>query len=347
MLALFMCLSLLGGCAENEKDAAVSFEDGGSLSVNFMYLLTSIQKAMYAGVVEQSGGDWNAVVDEKTNTTFSDLLYNVTLKSAQSSLICEYLHDTVYGLALTDEQKKSVDTQIAALTGEAGSKDKLKEQLSTYSADIKTLRRYLELTLKQGNLYNYFYGEGGKHEISDQTVQAYFKDNYHIVTHIYFNLSTKAKEDGTLISLTDEEKAEKRALAETVYNRILAGEDFDTLKAEFSEDTYESEYYPNGFFVTSDTAFPSEFTAAALEMKVGEYRLTESGGTGREGLHILYKLPMDESLYSSDNNVYLTIKNLLVSEDFESRIAGYADKISINDEQMSLLNVEVVPAYAY
>ena len=40
-----------------------------------------------------------------------------------------------------------------------------------------------------------------------------------------------------------EEIAAKRLLAEEVYNRILAGEDFYTLKAEYSEDSYESEYY--------------------------------------------------------------------------------------------------------
>ena len=346
LLVPVLCLCMLSGCGNSGANAAMSLEGGGSLTVNFMYFLTAIQKSMYASVVEAGGGDWNYVVDAERGTTLADLLYDVTLKSAESSLICEYLHDKVYNLTLTEEQKQSVDKQITTLTQNAGSKQALEEQLSQYSADITTLRRYLEISLKQGNLYNYFYGENGIYAVPEETIRDYFKENYCIVTHIYFNLSTKAKEDGTLVSLTEEEKEAKRMLGEEVYNRILAGEDFYTLKEMYSEDAYESEYYPNGFFVTSDTTFPTEFTTAALDMAVGEYRMTESTGSG-SGLHILYKLPINEELYNSDSTVYLTIRSQLVAADFEQRLAEYADRIHINEEQMSLLNVSVVPAYVY
>ena len=346
VLAL-LCVVTLFGCADSSKNTAISLEDGGKVSINFMYLLTAIQKSMYADVASSVGGDWNTVVNAEKGTTLSDVLYDVTVKAAKSSLICEYLHDKVYKLTLTDEQKQSVDKQIAALAEKAGSQNALENELSKYTADVATMRRYLELSVKQANLYNYFYGQNGIFAISEDEIKADFKENYHIVTHIYFNLSTKAKEDGTTVSLTDEEIAAKRLLADEVYNRILAGEDFYTLKAAYSEDSYESEYYPHGFFVTNDTTFPTEFTTSAIEMKVGEYRLTETGGSGAQGLHILYKLPMDESLYNTDQTVYNNIKSKKITADFDKRLAEYTDKLSVNDEQMALLNVAVVPEYTY
>ena len=347
VLTLALCLMTFAGCAGDAKNAAVSMENGGSVSVSFMYLLASIQKNMYADVAAANGGNWDMVVNEEKGTTLSDLLYEVTVKAARSSLICEYLHDKVCKLVLTDEQKQAIDKQMTALAEKAGSQKALEDELSKYSADTKTMRRYLELTVKQANLYNYFYGENGIYAIDESAIKADFKENYHIVTHIYFNLASKVKEDGTLVSLSEEEIAAKRALAEEVYNRILAGEDFYTLKAEYSEDSYESEYYPNGFFVTNDTTFPTEFTSAAIEMNVGEYRLTETGGSGTPGLHILYKLPMDENLYNSDKTVYNNIKSKLISADFDKRLAEYADKVSVNEEKMALLNVAIVPEYTY
>ncbi len=344
-VAFALCIGL-AGCGGDTTPSALYMQEGGAVTVNFMYLLTAIQKAMYASVAEANDGDWDTIVNAEKGTTLADLLSDVTLRAAKSSLICEYLHDKVYGLKLTDEQKKTIDDQMTSLASKAGSKKALEEQLSAYSADSKTMRRYLELTVKQTALYNYFYGNNGIFAISENAVKDYFKNNYHIVTHIYFDLSPKLKEDGTTVSLTDEEVAAKRAIAEEVYNRILAGEDFYTLKAEYSEDAYESEYYPNGFFVTGDTTFPTEFTAAAMEMEVGEYRLTESGSSSK-GIHILYKLPMDETLYNTNSSVYASIQSQLISADFDTRLGEYLDKVQVNEEEMAKVNIRIVPEYAY
>lgn len=342
ILALVMCIGMLCSCTSDKKNTAMSIKDGGKLSINFMYLLTALQKSMYSEVIASYGADWNTVVDEETGETFSDLVYEQVIKSAESSLICEYLHDKVYGLTLTDTQKQSIDAQISSLSETAGSKQNLEAQLSSYSADIATLKRYLEISLKQNNLYNLFYDTDGIYAVSEDSAKKYFEDNYSIVTHIYFNTSSKVKEDGTLVSMPEEEQAQKRQLAENVYSSILAGEDFYALKDRYSEDAYESTYYPNGFFVTGDTSFPTEFTVAALEMKVGEYRMVETSGTG---IHIMYKLPMNPALYNTDETVYNTIMSMLISEDFDLRLAEYAQNIEVNDEQMALLNIEIIPEY--
>ena len=346
LCAALMCISVLVSCSGGTKNAAMSVKDSGSVSINFLYLLTSIHKSMYSELVNAYGGDWDYEVSAEKGTTFSDMIYDMTVRSARSSLICEYLHDKVYSLPISDEQKKNIDGQIDSLVAKYGSKQKLEEALSVYSADISSLRRYLELSVKQADLYTCFYRDDGECPIPQSEIRDYFKDNYSIVTHIYFNIGSKQKEDGTYVSFTEDEIARIREKATDIYNRILAGEDFYELRTDYSEDVYEEYYYPNGFFVTNDTTFPTEFTKAALDMKVGEYRMVESSGSGGRGIHIMYRLPMDADLYNTDANVYNTIKNLLEADDFEGRIAEYADLVTENQDIIAQLNVRVVPEYA-
>lgn len=342
ILALVMCIGICCSCASDDKNTAMSIKDGGKLSVNFMYLLTAFQKSMYSQVVNSYENGWDTVIDSKTGTTFNDFIKEQVRISAESSLICEYLHDKVYGLTLSDTQKQSIDNQIAKYTASAGSKQNLEEQLSAYSADIATLKRYLEISLKQNNIYNLFYDSDGIYAIPEETVKKYFEDNYAIVTHIFFNIASKTKDDGTLVSMTEQEREAKRQLAESVYSGILAGEDFYALKERLDEDAYGRMYYPNGFFVTADGSFPAEFTSAALEMKVGEYRMVETAGSG---IHIMYKLPMNAELYNTDEDVYNSVMSMLIGDDFNARLEEYAEKIVTNEEQFELLNPQVVPEY--
>lgn len=342
ILALVMCVGICCSCVSDEKNTAMSIKGGGKLSVNFMYLLTAFQKSMYSQVVNSYENGWNTVIDSKTGATFNDFIKEQVIISAESSLICEYLHDKVYGLTLTDTQKQSIDNQIAKYTEEAGSKQKLEEQLSAYSADIATLKRYFEISLKQNNIYNLFYDADGIYAIPEDVVKKYFEERYAIVTHIFFNIASKTKEDGTLVSMTEEERDAKRQTAESVYSGILAGEDFYALKERLDEDAYGTVYYPDGFFVTADGSFPAEFTSAALEMKVGEYRMIETAGNG---IHIMHKLPMNAELYNSNETVYNSIMSTLITNDFNLKLEEYADRIETNVEQFELLNPQVVPEY--
>lgn len=226
VLAIVMCAGVLCSCSNTDKDTAMSIDGGGNLSVNFMYLLTAFQNTMWNVT---SYEDFDIVINEQTGATVNDFLKEQVKKSAESSLICEYIHDKVYGLSLSDAQKQAIDTQIEKYISTAGSKQRLEEQLSAYSANIATLKRYFEISLKQNNIYNLFYDTEGIYAIPEETVKKYFEDNYAIVTHIFFNTAFKVKEDGTYVTLTEEEIEIKKQVAQNAYSNILAGEDFYAL----------------------------------------------------------------------------------------------------------------------
>lgn len=335
ILAVVMCAGILCSCSNTDKDTAMSMDGGGKLSLNFMYLLTAFQNTMWNVT---SYENFDIVIDAQTGATVNDFIKEQVKKSAENSLICEYLHDKVYGLTLTDAQKQGVDNQMAKYISQAGSKQQFEEQLSAYSANIASLKRYFEISLKQNNIYNLFYDTDGMYAIPEETVKKYFEDKYAVVTHIFFNTAFKSKEDGTLVSLTDEEIDVKTRVAQNVYSNILAGEDFYALRDYYTEDYT----YPDGMFVTNDGEYPEMFTKAALEMRVGEYRMVETEGAG---IHIMYKLPMKAELYNTNETVYNNIMSTLIAKDFDARLAEYKAGINVNEEKMALINPRIVPAF--
>lgn len=346
MSAGLLLVAALVSCADERKTAAYYIDKSGSVSVNLLYLIAADQKQLYKGIVDTyGGGDWNSVAVEKNGTTYTDIVSEVAKNAAGNSLICEYLHDHVYHLTLSDETEQAVDDRIASLSKVYGGDKALAEKLSSYNADIASLRRYQLLAAKQSALYAYLYGENGTVDLEDD-VKTYFEENYAIVTHIYFNIGYKEKDDGTTVSLTDEEIAAKRALADEVYARLLAGEDFNTLKEAYSEDAYESVYYPNGFFVTGDTVFPTEFTQASLAMRVGEFRMTESSGASGNGIHILYRLPMKPELYNSDATVYANIRGIVVADRAQKLMDEYRGLVTENPDVLASFDASYVPELA-
>jgi len=322
-------------------------EDGkslGSVDKSFMYFWISIQKSMYSSVADSYENGWDQVVDEQNGTTLNDLLMTESTESAKKLLAIEYLHDDVYDIGLADEQKDSIDSQVDKLAENYGSREALENKLSEFGASIETLRRYYELRLKQSDLFSYFYDENGKFVVSEDAKKAYFSEKYSIVNHIFFNTAGTQKEDGTTVSLPDEQKAQKKQTSEEVYSMIKNGlGDFDALKTQYDEDTYATQYYPYGFFVTNDSSFPTEFTTAAMNLAVGEITYVETPGTG---YHILKKLPMDQNLYSVYGNVYESISTNLETDDFNARIAEYTANVTQDDAIMGEFDPALIPVFA-
>lgn len=353
ILSLVMCTGVFFSCSDSKKEVAFKAKGGGEASINLVYLMTAMYKSMYSSIVDGYGYSWDEPVSEN-GTTYSELLMSEVITTVQDFLVCEYLHDEVYGLSLTKEQKRSAEKQIDKYVDYCGSEEKLNDALSEYSADKETLERYAELSLKHNNLYKHFYGDDGIYRISEEDAKQYFADNYAVVTHIYFSTSPVEKADGSKVSMSAEEVAAKRETAQLVYNSLTAGEDFYALKAQYTEDLAEEQYYPNGFLVTNDSSFPTDFTLAALEMNEGEYRLVESSS----GIHVMYKLPMNAELYNTDENIYSSIMSRLISADFTSRLDSYiynddgtlsTEVLEITSEQMEKvksINVANIKAYS-
>lgn len=346
IVSVVLCVSvllLMCACSKDDGSAVISYKSGTktvcSLDSSFMYFWISVQKSVYTTVAAAYENGWEQVVDEQNGTTLCDLLMTESEESAKKLLVIEYLHDHVYKLKLSDEQKDSVSSRIESLVSRYGSENALNTKLSQFGADKNTLSRYYELMMKQNNLYDCFYGENGKFPVSEEDKKQYFKDNYSVADHIFFNTDASGQTDTDSETLAQT----KREVAESVYDRIKnAGEDFNTLKAQYNEDSFAQNYYPYGFFVTNDSTFPAEFTSAVMTMNVGDVTMVETPGTG---IHIIRKLAMDENLYNAYDSVLQNITDALCAENFAQRIGEYTDNAVVNRAAVDSYDPMLIPEF--
>jgi len=164
-------------------------------------------------------------------------------------------------------------------------------------------------------------------------------------SHILFRTSSD-----TGAALSDEEKAAKKAKAEDTLNRIKAGEDFETLAKELSEDTGTKD---NGgkYTVYMDSKTEENYANAAKSMNVGDVVLVESSF----GYHVIKLNNIDENgraKNAEDREDYVnekinnisTEKNIKTNEEnlkkAVEKITGKSSSDNNDSEDSSSLNDE-------
>ena len=131
-------------------------------------------------------------------------------------------------------------------------------------------------------LNEYYYGENGANVPSDEELRQYFADNYIAAKHIL--ISTVDSTTGETIRTDAEAKAE----AQKILDRINAGEDYDALMNEYSEDPGLSGN-PDGYIFT-DGDMVTEFYDGAKALAEDEVSgLVKSS----YGYHIIKRVPLD------------------------------------------------------
>ncbi len=140
-----------------------------------------------------------------------------------------------YGLLLTDDESVTLDRQNAEFVAAFGDSDYFREALDQYYMTEYYFQYQSELELLYQRLEAY-YMENGQILTSDEDIRAMLDtDAYVRCKHILI------KND------IGESAEENRALAEQLLDRIHAGEDFDTLMTEYTEDPgIQSE--PGGYY---------------------------------------------------------------------------------------------------
>ncbi len=347
VLAAAMLVFALACCTKIPENAIVCKDaDGkvaGGVDTKLYSLLTAVVN-FQLGADSLSKDMWDMQYQEGNDTTVRQIVIAQTKAYAKGLLQAEYLCDVTYKIGLSDEQKDSVDKYISAIATSYGSEKALESYLSTFGADTQTLRRYMELVLKQNTLYESFYTEGGiRHGIIDAQKPAYFSEHFEIADHILIKYSGPLKDDGTEIPISDEEKEAKRQAAKALYNEIVNGvRDFDSALEAYNDDTYKFGY-PFGYFVPDTfywTGISTDVQDAVNEMKVGEIRFIDT----EDGAYIVRKNEMDEKLFASNGNFETYIESTLAQEDF-LEICENSVTVEENGDVISQFNPALIPSF--
>ena len=210
---------------------------------------------------------WDAIVENKTA---KDYVIDKAYENCAWVIVMEK-KAAEYGIELTDEDKASMETTYS----NNGGKLELEENLNAMGVSFSTYERIVKAGLIQTHLKELLFGSESKDAISEDAKKAEYDENYRRVKHILFktnDLKDDTDEDGNVTKSVDEKKAEIKATYEAVLKRAQAGEDFEALIEEYSDDSMDKDkgyIFKKGDMVTA-------FEEAAWDLAVGEIATCES-----------------------------------------------------------------------
>ena len=186
------------------------------------------------------------------------------------------------GLELSYSNQKELSTLRKDTIDQAGGYDGYLQKIAQLGFNDQTYMNFLYITQCYSALNEYYYGSDGIDKPTDEELMEHFRDNYISAKHILI-LTVDPSTGETL--RTDEEA---RALAQSILDRINAGEDFDAMMNEYSEDG-GLEGNPDGYiFTEGDMVTP--FYEGAKALAEGEVSdLVKSD----YGYHIIQRTALD------------------------------------------------------
>lgn len=216
LLALCLAVGSLAGCASGQDTAVAATYDGGELpaGVYLYYLVSAYTRSVYQ--VE------NPYDDPLGQTVDGVDASEWIVSEAQTSLRRYAAVEKKFsesGLALDETVLASAENSLASFWENYG--DMMQEcGISRESAE-KIYLNSAKSSLLQASLY----GEGGEFAVAEDTIQAYYSENYRRVLVLPMPLT----------GVDEDETALRRELTDTYYDRAVNGEAIsDLLKEEYT-----------------------------------------------------------------------------------------------------------------
>lgn len=311
----------------------------------------------------------SSVLDEETGMTYADAVWESLVLNAKRMVIVNHLLKQ-YNLKLTDESAVStIEGYIEQDMEDYGDGNEYGLNLfyADYGVDIDMVRDYYLNNASLSVLRDYLYGDNGIQKIAADAVREsfdeqyykvdvdlfqllyrhrqhhaqnargrdreaiaeYFKENYVKVRHILFKTI-----DDSRNPLPDDQIAVKKAEAQELYDRIVAGETTFDDNYSKSEDG-GSTTYPDGYVFTYDEMV-EEFEEAAFEMEVGEYRLVETSN----GWHIMCKEELEDddiegTSISGSTKIETACKTALTKKLIGEQAAAFYEQIKSGEAEFA------------
>jgi len=311
ILMLVFCM-LLASCTAGKTVATV-----GNTKITtgeFEFYLSSIKNQL-SGTELTTEEDWQT--QEIEGKKAIDVAKQRALDIAISNVeYCEASKKA--GINLTQDEKKQVEQMKNRVIESYGGKEKYKTFLKENNITDKFIELMCESTVYYSKLEKMVEEES---PITEEEEQKYFDNNketveteYRKAKHILF----LTQDMNTKESFSEEKQNEVKALADSVLKRINAGEDFDSLMREYTEDP-GLETNPEGY-VFGSGEMVAEFEQATDSIGFGEIIMCKSN----YGYHIIKRLPI------SFDDVKEKIKKQVIEEKVKNQIKDWEKEYNIS-----------------
>lgn len=339
IFALILVLILsLSSCSSVKSETVFAYGDAVMNENLYFYELAMMKTQLlqeYSGATTDVPALWASEIGE--NVTFDDYAYaQCQMNIATVLFFADYAMQN--GGALTNEDKKTIDTAIDDIISEMGSKAAVNKYLEAYTINLDMYKDYLELYALYNKGITLAYSENGEYAIDRADMEEYFRNNFVTVKHIAIGTEyAGTDEDGNFVYYTEEEKKEKREIIDSITDALAKGEDFDKFYS-LSEDK-SSETYPDGYTITKgvlDTSMQG-YENVAFSLEEGEWDTFELEGTS---VYIIKRVPLLESDFMNCAN---SILNTLVQVDMAETVIENYDNFIMNQDIIDNYNMAMVP----
>ncbi|MBR4723950.1 MAG: peptidylprolyl isomerase [Clostridia bacterium] len=317
ILALFLCFGILSSCANSDIVATVGTEK--ITRGEFEFYLSSI-KSQLSGTELKTDEDWQTqeIEGEKAIDAAKQRALEIAVLNAEYREAAK-----AQNMRLNEQEKENVKTTkqqvISSYGGDTAYKQFLKDNNITDS--------FIQLMCESTVYYEKLADKVAIEEpTSDEELLKYYEDNIKTLSEEYKKakhiLILTQDKDGK--ALSEEEQEAAKELAESLFERIKAGEDFDALMRKYSKDPGLSSN-PEGYVFTSGEMVP-EFEQAADSVSAGEIAMCKSV----YGYHIIKRLPIEYG------DIADKVEALAMKEKINARLkeweAQYNIVIKVNEE---------------
>lgn len=274
-------------------DAVVASVDGNGATADLITYWIGYSASYLNSYMQYYGGgalDWDYVMSD--GTAMSDYVKNDVLTTVKQELVIENLAEK-YGVELTDEQLTAMESDEQGFIEQYGGEESFDAELAKLGLRRETYERITRTNYLYQDLYKLYLTEGSALYASNEDLAAYAAaQGYITADHILLTTVDTATGE----ALSDEQKAEKKALAEELAEKLknYTGDDlasyFAELADEYSEDPGRASN-PTGYTFTTGSMV-QEFEDAAYALDEGAVSdIVES----KFGYHILLRLPLDKT----------------------------------------------------
>lgn len=339
--AILMLCPLFSGCAGVDTKAAVKY-DGSAVShavfqylccmekTNFLYEAYGVTSSQISSSqLEDNAAIWAAKAED--GSTVADTLKSQVLEEVKLMLYMKKVAEDA-GYTLSAEQKRMVEAEFDKIVEQYDSKKNFNLQMKNYGVNYDQMLEYnyLQTLAYQGQ--ELLFGENGSMKITEEGAQKYYKNNYITVGCIFINTKNKTYANGKVVALPEEEKEEKLDLAKSLYDRVLAGEDFAALALEYSDQKVDEASAKEGYTFREGGFVNAEVEEKAFAMKEGEIKRVDTEG----GVYILEKRALNSKTFSEESEKI--IEELEEVKKF-ALVAEEEDRYSIDENFLNSLDI--------
>lgn len=293
---------LLTGCGSNTKKIATVGDQK----------ITQAELQFYMQAARQRVEEFN--VEE---------IRQSALEQAKSNLVYTQVAKAM-GIELTEEEKQQIVSYKKNVVASYGNEEKYKASLKTSKITDAFIDTLVDARFYQSKLISKM---EETNPTTDEEMKAYFDGHYRRAKHVLLltqDMTTGAPLDADAI-------AKAKETADDVLKKAQAGENFDALVSEYSEDP-GSASNPNGYVFT-DGDMVQEFQDGVDALKPGEIGMVKSG----YGYHVIQRLALDETqqMYEEDfekakSDISSKVKAQKLDEQIWKWAEEYGIEISVN-----------------